>query len=120
MEILGLKGSAISSDGKHIKIMFETDIQPEWEVEVNGSLLDALISQLAATLERSRELQGGAYVPMFAEPAGYIVKSSSARRAVTMGFRMANGLNHNLIFSIPDAERLHTRIGEELDLLSKA
>ena len=118
MEILGLKETAIAPDGRHLKIEFETDGSP-LEVEINGSLLDAILSQLAANLEKARELQGGKYVPMFAEPDGYIVKSSKSRQAVTMGFRMANGLNHNLIFSVPDAERLRTRIGEELDRLSQ-
>lgn len=119
MEILGLKQSGIAEDGRHIVLTFEVDTGTQ-DVEVNASLLDALLSQLSATLEKAREKQGGQYSPLFAEPDAYIVKASPVRQAITMGFRMSNGLNHSLIFSAPDATRLHTRIGEELEKLKPA
>jgi hypothetical protein len=119
MEILGLKGSDIVKGGRNLKIHLETDDKP-LVVDIKVSLLEVLLSQLAAAAEKAHEMRDGKTSPLFMEPGAYIVRASRTRRAITVVFRMSNGLSHNLIFSVPDAEHLQTCFREELDRLRQS
>ncbi len=119
MEILALKESAIADDGRHVKLKLETDSTP-LDIDINASLLAAILSQLTATVVKAREKQGGRYSPLSAEPAGHIVKAGLGGQYLNLGFRMENGLDYSFRLAVPDATLLRNRLGEELDRLKSS